>query len=110
MIVLSGNDKFYVKTCKTLFSQFRGLIFKRLNNDGLLFIFNKERKVDLHMLFVFYTIDILFIDSKLNVIKILKRIKPFTFYISGIKCRYILELKNCKHLKVGDKVSFKYQN
>ena len=110
MIVKAGNLGFDVTKCSSFFSQARGLMFKRLINDGLLFIFDEDLRIDLHMLFVFYTIDIVFIDSEFKVIKVLRKVKPFRLFVKGVKCKYILELKDCKGLKVNDKVSFKYNN
>lgn len=110
MIVKAKNLEFNVTECSSFFSQAIGLMFKRLTNDGLLFILDEDIRIDLHMLFVFYTIDIVFIDSSLKVIKVLRKVRPFRLFVKGVRCRYILELKDCKGLKVDDKVSFKYDN
>ena len=49
-----------------------------------------------------YSIDILFLDENYRIIKAYKRVKPFTFYIKGIKSRYIVELRNSKNLNAGE--------
>ena len=107
MIVKSKNSKFDVKLCDTMPCHYVGLMFNIPKNDGLLFKFKKEKFVSLHMLFVFITIDIIYLDKEKQIIKILKRVKPFTPFIKSVKCKYILELKNAKTLRLNDKLSFK---
>ena len=106
MLVKINKGVFHVSICDNLFSRLRGLMFSFPKNDGLLFIFNKEVFVSLHMFFVFFPIDIVYINKNKIVIKIRKKVFPFTPFISPVKCKYILELKNCKNIKIGDKVSF----
>ena len=105
MQIRCKKEKFNVTECRSFISQSFGLMFRYLSNDGLLFILKKPRKFDLHMIFVFYAISIIFLDSNKKVIKITK-VKPFTLFIKGIKSKYILELKNEKNISVGDKVIF----
>lgn len=106
MLIKSKKDKFNITLCKTILSHFIGLMFALPKNDGLLFEFKKEKSVALHMLFVFITIDIVYINKDKKVVKILKRVKPFTPYIKPIKCKYILEVKNAKNLQLNDKINF----
>ena len=106
MFIQCGKQKFDVQICRTLSSQFIGMMFKHLKKDGLLFIFKKEKNVSLHMLFVFYKLDIVYINKNMEVIKILKKIKPFIPYVKPIKCKYLLELKECKNVKIGNKLIF----
>lgn len=106
MIIKSKNNKFNVKICKSMLSHLRGLMFRFPRNDGLLFVFNKEKPIALHMFFVFFTIDIVYLNKNKKVIKILKKVKPFTPYIKAVKCEYILELKGAKNLQINDKISF----
>ena len=101
-----GKSSFDVDICKSLFSHFRGLMFRFPKNDGLLFIFNYEDFIPLHMLFVFFPINIIYLNCNKKVIKIRKNVIPFVPYIPSVKCKYILELKNCKNIKVGDKLKF----
>ncbi len=81
-------------------------MFRFPKNDGLLFEFNKEKRVALHMFFVFFPIDIVYFNEKKEVIKILRNVMPFIPYIEGIKCRYILEVKDCKNINLKDKLIF----
>jgi len=84
-----------------------GLMFRFPKDDGLAFIFNKEAPISLHMFFVFFTIDIIYLNKNKKVIKILKNAKPFTPYIKSVNCKYILELKDSKNLQLNDKIIFK---
>ncbi len=42
----------------------------------------------------------------MKVVKILKKVKPFVPHIKAVKCKYLLELKDCKNVKIGDELSF----
>jgi uncharacterized membrane protein (UPF0127 family) len=94
---------FKVKECSTFLSQFRGLIFQPKKN--LLFNFKKETKINLHMFFVFYPIDIIFINKEHVVIKKV-RAYPFQPFIRGIKCKYILEIPEKNDIKENEKLEF----
>ncbi len=108
MKIKSGRHYFNVTQCKNLFQQITGLMFRFPKNDGLIFIFKKEKYVSLHTLFVFYPIDIIYLDKNKKIIKLLKKVKPFTLLIPYTKCRYILELKDSKNIGSKTKISFKY--
>ena len=100
-----------IKLCKDFLNKSIGLIFhKKLKGKGLIFIYEKEKKVSLHMIFVFFPIDILYLDEKKKVIEIKENFKPFTFYTPEKKANYILELpeniiKKTK-TEIGDTLSF----
>lgn len=102
MIIKTKNKKFNVTRCSTRLSQIRGFMFNFPKNDGLLFEFKKEIFVSLHMLFVFFPIDIVYLNQNKTIIKILKNVKPFISFIKPVRCKYILELKNSKNLKIGE--------
>ena len=96
------GKEFEVQECNSWFSIFRGLMFSRRKN--LLFIFDKERKVGIHMLFVFFSIDVYWLDKDFRVIDLRKKVKPFTFAGSDKKAKYVLEIsKNKVGLRVGNK-------
>lgn len=78
-----------IKTCKNIFSKARGLMFSRKKN--LLFVFKDERRRSLHMMFVFFPIDVYFLDKDKRVVEV-KRLGPFEFYTSKKKAKYILEI------------------
>lgn len=71
-----------------------GLMFhKELDEDtAMIFFFKKEEIVSLHMLFVFFPIDVLYLNSEKNVVEIRENLKPFTLYSPKNKARYVIEL------------------
>lgn len=107
MIIKSKKETFNVDVCSSFISHLIGFMFRFTKKDGLLFMFNKEEFITLHTFFVFRKLDIIYLDTNKKIIKILKNVLPFTFYIPSVKCKYILELKNSKTLHINDKISFK---
>ncbi len=92
--------------CRNIFSQGRGLMFRKRNN--LVMIFSKDRELSLHMFFVFFPIDVLILDSNKKVVEIKKNFKPFRFWKSSVKGRYIVELgKSKEKVFVGDSLIIK---
>ncbi|MBI2650682.1 DUF192 domain-containing protein [Candidatus Woesearchaeota archaeon] len=98
------------KLCDGIFSKFIGLMFSAKQSNALIFKFSKEKIIALHMLFVFYPIDVLFLDKNKIVIDIKENFRPFTFYKSRKKAMYAVEMVNgvVKRTKtgIGDKISF----
>ncbi len=87
--VLVNNERL----CKTIFSHAKGLMFsKRIKDFGLFFIMPRQRIHSLHMWFVFYPIDILFLDLNKKVVDLKFNFRPFSFYTPRKKCKYIVEL------------------
>ena len=69
------------KILKGIISKAIGLMFsKKITNIGYVFDFNKERRVDLHMFFVFFPIDVLFLDKNKRVVEIKENLTPFSIY------------------------------
>ena len=105
--VLAKNKKILF----SVFSKAKGLMFsKRINDTGYIFIFSKPKRIDLHMFFVFYPIDVLFLAKNKKVVEIKENIKPFTFYFSKNEAKYVIELpqetiKNSK-TKLKDFIEF----
>ena len=89
------------KICKSALSKAIGLMFSKKRN--LLFEFDKEIKITLHNFFVFYPINLVFLDKDKKVIEIKRNFKPFTFYTSKQKARYLLETPFEIEFKIGDK-------
>lgn len=76
-----------IKICKSWFSKFRGLMFSKKKN--LLFVFNKEKIIAIHMLFVFFPITVIYLDKNK---KETARVKAYPFTIlKPRKAKYILE-------------------
>jgi len=100
------------KNCKTIFSKAKGLMFTReRENEGLIFKFNTEQKWSIHMLFVFYPIDVLWLDKNKKVVDLRKELKPFILSAKPKQeSSYIIELpagiiQKTKTV-IGDKIIF----
>lgn len=96
-----------VKICKTLLSRTLGLMFKpKIRNRAFVFAFPKQRKISLHMLFVFQTIDVILLDDNYRVIEIKQDFKPFAFFNSKKRANIVLELPEAtirkSNTKTGD--------
>jgi uncharacterized membrane protein (UPF0127 family) len=89
------------KLCKSALSKAVGLMFSRKRN--LLFEFDKEQRIPLHNFFVFFPINLVFMDKNKRIIEIKKNFKPFTFYTSKEKAKYLLETPFEIDYKTGDK-------
>lgn len=102
---VSNNYSF----CKNIFSQAKGLMFS-LKQKNLVFVFKKEKLTPLHMWFVFFPIDVIYLNSKKEVTELKANFKPFTFFNPKNKAQYILELEkgaiNKSKTEIGDSFSF----
>lgn len=90
------------KTCTSMPSQFLGLMF-HVQKPPILFVFNKEKRISLHTFFVFYPIDIYFLNKNKKIIET-KQMNPFSVYFSKTKPKYILETKSPKSIKFNSKI------
>lgn len=85
-------DKYNLVFCDTFLSKFIGLMFSKKRN--LVFVLKKESLVNaiIHMFFVFYSIDVYWLDKDKNIIDFRKNVKPFTIAIPRKKAKYIIEI------------------
>jgi uncharacterized protein len=94
--------------CESLLSKASGLMFSKRKN--LVFVFPYERIVPLHMMFVFFPIDVLFLDKNKKVVEIKRDFGPWRFYTPKKKAMYVIELctKDCQRssVKVGEMIGF----
>lgn len=106
-VVLAKNFRF----CKSEFSKLRGLMFTKKLKKALIFVFKKEISIHVHMFFVWYPIDILWLDKNKKVIQLKENLKPFRIMIAKKPAKYIVELQDGKIKKTktaaGDTISFK---
>jgi uncharacterized membrane protein (UPF0127 family) len=98
------------KICSTILSKTIGLMFSRKQERALIFVFRKEIRESLHMFFVFYPIDVIFLNKDKKVVEIKKNFRPFAVYLPRNRAKYIIEapagsVKRSK-TRVGDKISF----
>jgi uncharacterized protein len=105
-ILISDN----YDTASSIFSKGLGLMFKSKHTKPLLMTFKRPQKISLHNFFVFFPIDILYLDNKFKIIELKQNFKPFTFYNPKKKANYVLELKKDTiskyNLKINDKIIF----
>jgi uncharacterized protein len=70
-----------------------GLMFtRRQPGRALVFRFAREKRVSLHMFFVFYPIDVAYLDSSHTIVELKESLRPFTVYFPRNKACYVLEL------------------
>lgn len=97
------------RLCKSQVSKFLGLMF-RTKPEPLVFVFGREKIIPLHMFFVFFPIDVLYLNKKKEVVELKKGFKPFTFYTPRKKALYVVELPagsiGSSRISRGDKISF----
>jgi len=83
---------------------------KKIIDEGWVFFFDKPQKISLHMFFVFFPIDIIFLGEDKKVVEVKECFIPFTFYTSRERVKYLLELPNgaVKRTKtsIGDLIRF----
>lgn len=104
--ILAKKTKF----CKNPFSKALGLMFSK-KNKTLIFTFSREKIISLHMFFVFYPIDVLYLNKDRKVVQLKENFKPFRILIAKNPAKYIIELPNSTisktNTKLGDTISFK---
>ncbi len=96
------------RICTSFLSQALGLMFRPRQN--LLMIFPEERKISLHMFFVFYPIAVLVVDKNWRVVEIKENFRPFTFWTSKEKGKCVVELGR-KHpvVKISDRIYLEHE-
>ena len=96
------------RLCNSFFLRLKGLMFSRkLRDDECLIL---ENASDIHMLFVFQSIDAVWLGKDKIMTDKKENIKPFSFLIRPkIKSYYVVELPlgKAKLFKSGNRVDFK---
>lgn len=83
----------HVIPCKSFWEKSIGLMFsfeRKMKGKALIFYFNQEQKVSIHMFFVFYPIDVIWLDENKRVVE-QKTLCPFTIYYPKHKAKYVIE-------------------
>jgi uncharacterized membrane protein (UPF0127 family) len=78
------------RVCSSLWQKARGLMFSP--QKDLVFVSAREQKIPLHMFFVFYPIDVLYLNKEKKVVECKENFLPFTFYNPQHKAHYVVEL------------------
>ena len=101
------------KVLRSEYEIFMGLRFKKKLNKkkGIIIELSEESKNKLiaDMLFVFFKLDMAFLDSSKKIIDIRRNVKPFiSFIIPKEKAKYLIEMNagEMKNLEIGDKFEF----
>ncbi len=102
-----------ISLADSLFKKFKGLMFERKENFdyALVFDFGCEVKTraSVHMLFVFFPIDLIFLDNQKRVVDIKEKFRPFELnYTPKKPARYLIELPQGSAFKiqVGDELEW----
>ena len=97
------------RLCKSSVSKALGLMF-RIKPKELMFVFEDEKSVPLHMLFVFFPIDVIYLNKNRKVVELKENFMPFTFYNPKKKAMYVIELSagtiQKSRTSIGDRISF----
>lgn len=88
--VIAKNIEF----ARTLLKQALGLMFREsiLPDYSMIFIIRKPSRVNVHMLFVFFPIDLIFLDDEKKVMGF-SRLKPWVGFKAMKDIKYVLEMK-----------------
>ena len=112
--IYNKNITFNVEVAKTIEERRIGLMYRKklLNNEGMLFIFPREKIIQLWMKNTYIPLDVIFISENKIIVDIKKNMEKLseTIVKSKVKSRYALEfnagLINKLDIEIGDKVLF----
>ena len=93
--------------CNTLFKKGSGLMFRSkhsVKNTAWFFSFKNPQRISVTMFFVFFPIDIVFLDKNNKIIEIKENFKPFTNYTCNTKAFAFIELESGAVKKYGLKL------
>ena len=112
--IYNKNITFNVEVAKTIEERRIGLMYRKelLNDEGMLFIFPREKIIQLWMKNTYIPLDVIFISENKVIVDIKKNMEKLseTIVKSKVKSRYALEfnagLINKLDIQIGDKVLF----
>ena len=112
--IYNKNITFNVEVAKTIEERRIGLMYRKklLNNEGMLFIFPREKIIQLWMKNTYIPLDVIFISENKVIVDIKKNMEKLseTIVKSKVKSRYALEfnagLINKLDIEIGDRVLF----
>ena len=112
--IYNKNITFNVEVAKTIEERRIGLMYRKklLNNEGMLFIFPREKIIQLWMKNTYIPLDVIFISKNKVIVDIKKNMEKLseTIVKSKVRSRYALEfnagLINKLDIEIGDKVLF----
>lgn len=83
-----------VELADTFWRRFRGLMLRGKFSPGkaMLFKFPKPGRRSVHMWFVRFSIDLVYLDSSFRVVELRAQLKPWRFYRPRATVSYLIEL------------------
>ena len=98
----------------SFFSQLKGLMFEEKKNFDYALVFplltEGRFSASIHCLFVFFPIDVIFLDRGKKVVDIKKGVAPFTLFCMPVRpAKYFVELPTGKStgVEIGDQLDWK---
>ena len=92
--------------CTSFRSKLLGLMFTRRQYRALVLEFPSDRLVPLHMFFVFYPIDVAWLDAAGRIVEMKRDFRPFTLCFPRKRARFVAELPagylRSRGLEAGD--------
>ena len=85
-----------IRVCDTFWQKGTGLMFRSKNSvkdTAWLFTFSKPSRIGITMWFVFFPIDIIFLDKNNKVVELVRDLKPFSFYNPKVNICSFIEFK-----------------
>lgn len=94
------------KICSGI-EKYIGYMFKTKKTKAVLLVNNKKTKANLHTWFVFFPLNIYFLDEDFKVTET-KKAKPFSFIFPNKESKFVLESWEDLNLKINEKVEIKF--
>jgi uncharacterized membrane protein (UPF0127 family) len=110
-ITVPNGNKIYAEIADTAELRQKGLMHRQIlnENEGMLFVFEKEQPLTFWMKNTFIPLDIIFLDKNKEVINIYKNAKPNQtkeIYSSIGKAKFVIEVNafwtERNNIKIGD--------
>jgi len=103
-----------VKVLKGIIEKSRGLMLKRelKDDEALLFRFGRMGRHGFHMFLVFFPIDIIWLNERMEIVEIHKNFRPFSYYSPKCLANNVIEMRKGSisrfNLSLGDGLTVSY--
>jgi len=100
-----------VELADTFWRRFRGLMFRRRFQGGSAMLFSLPRpgRYGIHMFFVRFPIDLLYLDSRFVVVELRAGVRPWRVHRPKTIANYLIELPagtiSRSNVKIGHKIA-----
>ena len=103
-----GDKEYSVRIAVTDQEQSDGLknIDKLFDNEGMLFVFDKEDQVSMWMEDTTIPLDVIFIDEDYNIVKVQQGVPKSKELITSDNTKYVLEVNAGSGIKIGDELDY----